>query len=147
MYLEGIITDGCCLNIFIGSTRIALLSHSYRTITYKFPLVDLCGKAPGRSLNPFLFILNGIISAHSSCVFTFSGLFLCLGKILYLPQPPTLILHVFYWRFVCSWSRCSNAVSIIGGRLFNNCLLLTPGHLKKFPFFIAFRKVFGVRLK
>ena len=72
MDLEERIADGCFLPIFIGSARIALLSYSYRTVTYKFPLLDLCEKNPVRLLNPFLFILNGTIVSHNSCVFIIS---------------------------------------------------------------------------
>ena len=42
------------------------------TMTYKFPLIDLCGKAPVSSLKPFILMLNNIIVAHNSCVFTVS---------------------------------------------------------------------------
>ena len=66
------IADGCCLTIFIGTYRIALLSLSYMSTTYKFPLLDLCRKDPVKSLNPFLLMLNGIIVAHISCVLTVS---------------------------------------------------------------------------
>ena len=64
--IEERITDGCCLPVLIGSARIALLSNSYMTITYKFTLIDLCGKAPVRSLKLFLLILKGMMVAHSS---------------------------------------------------------------------------------
>ena len=42
-------------------------------MTYNFPLLELCGKAPLISLNTFLFRLKGVIVAHSSCVFTVSA--------------------------------------------------------------------------
>ena len=58
-----------CL-FFIGSASIALLSQSYMTMTYKIPLVELCGKDPVRLLKPFLLMFNGMVFAHNSCVFT-----------------------------------------------------------------------------
>ena len=72
MDLEERIADGCFLPIFIGSARIALLSYSYRTVTYKFPLLDLCGKTPVELIKPFILVLNGITVSQNSCVFTFS---------------------------------------------------------------------------
>ena len=41
-------------------------------MTYKFPLVDLCWKAPVKSLKYFLLVLNGKIVAHDSCGFSVS---------------------------------------------------------------------------
>ena len=58
--------------MFIGSSRIALLSQSYMTLTYKFPLIYLCGKAPVMSLKPFMLMFNGMIVVHNSCAFTVS---------------------------------------------------------------------------
>ena len=51
------------------------------------------------------------------------------------------------WRFFLSWSICPKAVAILGGRLFNNCWLLRPGHVRKLPFLIAFSKFRGVGMK
>ena len=42
------------------------------TMTCKFPLLDLCGKAPIRSLKPFVLVLKGMMVTHNSCVFTVS---------------------------------------------------------------------------
>ena len=36
---------------------------------------------------------------------------------------------------------------MLGGIFFKNCWLLRPGYVRKFPLFIAFRKVLGVGLK
>ena len=84
MDLEESIVDGCCLPNFIGSARIALISESYRTIACTFTLLDLCGKAPVKFLNPFLLF-------HTTHV---SSLFLCLGKILYMTKSPNMILTI-----------------------------------------------------
>ena len=39
------------------------------TMTYKFLLLDLCGKAPFTSLKLFLLMLNGTIDGHNSYTF------------------------------------------------------------------------------
>ena len=41
-------------------------------MTCKFLLLDLCGKDPFMSLKPFLLMLNSMIVAHNSYVFTVS---------------------------------------------------------------------------
>ena len=46
-----------------------------------------------------------------------------------------------------SLSRCPQSVAILSGRCFKNCWLLRPGHVRKFPLFIVFRKVLVVGLK
>ena len=66
MHFEEGTTDGFCLPIFIDSDRISLLSYSYMTMTYNFPRLDLCGKAPVRSLKPLLLVLNGMVAVHIS---------------------------------------------------------------------------------
>ena len=38
-------------------------------MTYKFPRIELCVKAPVRYLKTFLLVLNGMMAAHNSCVF------------------------------------------------------------------------------
>ena len=35
----------------------------------------------------------------------------------------------------------------MGGKCFNNCSLLSPGQVRKFPFLIEFRNILGVGLK
>ena len=45
------------------------------------------------------------------------------------------------------WSRCPNAVTMLGGRCFNSCWLLRPGRARKFLFLKSFRKVLDVGLK
>ena len=42
------------------------------TMTYKFPMIDLSGKAPVKLLKPFLLVFNNMIVAHDSCVLTVS---------------------------------------------------------------------------
>ena len=51
------------------------------------------------------------------------------------------------WRFLRSCYIISKTVAILGCRCFNKCWLLRSGHVRKFPFFISFRKVLGVGLK
>ena len=63
-----------------------------------------------------------------------SSLFKCLGKSLCLLQVSTLILPIFYWRFLRSWYICPKAIAIPDGMYFTNCLLLRTGHIRKFPF-------------
>ena len=38
-------------------------------MTYKFPRIELCVKAPVRYLKTFLLVFNGMMAAHNSCVF------------------------------------------------------------------------------
>ena len=42
------------------------------TMEYKFCLIELCGKAPVKLLKPFILMLNEMIAAHNSRVFTVS---------------------------------------------------------------------------
>ena len=59
-------------------------------MTYKFLLFDMCRDASVKSLKPFILILNSMVF-HTTHV---SLMFLYLGKIIYLPQPPNLISPV-----------------------------------------------------
>ena len=110
---------------------------------YKFPLLGLCGKAPIRYLNPFLFILNGVIVAHNSCVFTAS---MSVYKSLSSSTSSSYFTCFVEWRFLWSWFRFPKDVAILGGRCFNNCWLLRPVHIRKFLFVTAFSKVLWVGL-
>ena len=44
-------------------------------------------------------------------------------------------------------SICPKAVTMLGGRYFNNCWFFRPIHVRKSPFLIAFRKCLGMGLK
>ena len=98
-------------------------------------MLDLCGKATVISLKPFLLILKGMMVAHTSLIFTYSS----SGT-----SDFTLFVD---WRFLLSWSRCPTDVAMMGGRYFNNCWLLSPVYMRKFPFLISFRKVIVVGMK
>ena len=80
-------------------------------MAYNFPLLGLFGKAPVRLLKYFLFMLNGMIVAHNSCVFAI--FFRVKMSVLFNFQ-------IWFYRFsvlgfFCSWSRCTRAVAIVLG--------------------------------
>ena len=104
-------------------------------MTYKFSLLDLFGKAPVRSLNLFLF------TAHVY------SLFQHLVKKCGLLKLLLMIYMLCRLEVFLSWSIFTKAVAVLGGRLFNNFRFSRPGHVRKFPLLIAFRKVPGVGLK
>ena len=72
---------------------------------------------------------------------------LSINRVAYTWKPTVSRGSKVYWRFFCSWSTWPKSVAISGGKFFNTCLLLRPGHVRKFTFLIAFSKVLGVGLK
>ena len=66
----------------------------------------------------------------------------------------SVFLNLHFWFYILCrlevFIYCSihpRDVAMIGGGCFNNCWLLRPDHMRKFPLFISFRKVLLVGLK
>ena len=106
-----------CL-FFIGEPKMALESTWYTIKIYSFPLLDLYGKRPVRSMN--------VLSLLWMMVYIGSCVLECLVDL-----RPCLYALI-----------CSNSVWILGGRCFLIRCVASPGHDMRKLFCIALMKIY-----